>query len=127
MANFTTWPHSGQSHARQIPAIRERGKNSNLGTLCCYSQALVQAVKYFDKEAKTTQLQILHRYISDFQKEAELNRDNSYDLSSTYWERIKLCRVTVHSDSSGTWKGIQRLALQDSQEGNNVILRQQII
>ena len=57
-------------------------KNSTPGTLCCYCQALVRAVKYADKEEKTTQLQNLHRYISVFQKEAELNRDKS-------WEELK--------------------------------------
>ena len=50
--------------------------------MCCYSQALIRAVKYFDKEEKTTQLQILHNYIGAFQKEAELNRDKS-------WEELK--------------------------------------
>lgn len=61
-------------------------RESSPGTLSCYGQSLLRAVRYLSKEEKdlekVPQAQVLRMYVSQSQKEAEVRREKS-------WEELK--------------------------------------
>lgn len=61
-------------------------RESAPGTLSCYGQSLLRAVRYLSKEEKdlqnVPQAQVLRRYVNQSQKEAEVHQEKS-------WEELK--------------------------------------